>query len=341
MNYKIAIDPGHGGKDKGNIGNEIIEKEYSLLISNYIKQRLDELKIENIITRNTDRDLTIKERTNIINKSYGTNNNVIVISNHLNKGKEEGLEIIYALRNNDNLAKKIANEVENIGGKVNKYYQLRDINDTSKDYYEIIRDTPNYQTIQIEYANIDNLADANRIKKDYEKYAEAVVKALANYTNTKYTPPKSTKYYIVKKGDSLYKIANAYSITVEELKKINNLTSNLIDIGQILYLPEEQESQKEEIVYIVKSGDTLYKIANNNNITVDQLKKDNNLASNILQIGQKLIIKRKNKTIYTVKSGDTLYKIANSNNTTVDKLKKDNNLTSNILQIGQKLIISQ
>ena len=52
MNYKIAIDARHGGEDQGYTGNNIIEKDYSLLISNYLKERLDSLGIDNKITRN-------------------------------------------------------------------------------------------------------------------------------------------------------------------------------------------------------------------------------------------------------------------------------------------------
>ena len=78
MKYKIALDAGHGGSDSGNIGNGIAEKEYSLLISNYIKERLDALGIDNIVTRNTDRSLSDDDRVNIISSAFGNESNVIV-----------------------------------------------------------------------------------------------------------------------------------------------------------------------------------------------------------------------------------------------------------------------
>ena len=87
-----------------------------------------------------------------------------------------------------------------------------------------------------------------------------------------------------------------------------------------------------ENIYIVKKGDTLYKIANMHNTTVDKLKKDNNLQSNLLSIGQELIVPSTLHT-YTVKKGDTLWSIANKYNTTVNELKKKNNLQSNLLYI--------
>ena len=339
MNYKIAIDPGHGGEDTGNRGNGIVEKDYALLISNYIKKRLDDLGVDNVITRNTDRNLTISERVNIIERYYGNEDNVIVLSNHLNSNGD-GLEIIYALRNNDVLSSKIANSVTLAGGVVNKYYQLRDPKNTNLDYYELLRDTPNYQTIMIEYANVNNSVDADRIKNNYQNYAEAVVQGLANYIGVKYIPLPDSNYYVVKKGDTLYKIASIYNVSVDEIKKANGLISNNLDIGQILYIPVEDEP-KEENVYIVKSGDTLYKIASIYNVSVDGIKNANELISNTLQIGQKLVIPSKSSSeiIYIVKSGDSLYKIANLYGISVDELKSFNGLTSNILQIGQKLVI--
>ena len=337
MNYKIVIDPGHGGSDAGFSGNGLIEKDYSLLISNYIKERLDQLGISNIITRNTDRDLSDSERVSIISSFLGNDKNAIILSNHLNKGGESGVEIVYPLRDNDKLAAEIANQVESSGFTVNKYYQLRDPVNTSKDYYSIIRDTPNYKTILVNYGYVDNSVDAKRLKNNYQDYGEAVVRAIANYTGIQYVPIDKN-YYIVQKGDTLYKIANSYGITVDNLKKANNLTSNILNIGQVLIIPSSNEPVPDQNTYVVKKGDTLYKIANSYGITVDNLKKANNLTSNILSIGQVLVIPSSKRT-YIVKSGDTLYRIANSYGITVDALKKANNLTSNILSIGQELVI--
>ena len=112
------------------------------------------------------------------------------------------------------------------------------------------------------------------------------------------------------------------------------LSSNLLKVGQVLKLTD---SNKEDY-YVVKSGDSLWKIANNFGTTVNELKSINNLKTDILKVGQKLIIPN-NETIYTVKSGDTLYSIAKKNNITVQKLKELNNLSSNIINVGQKLLI--
>lgn len=106
-----------------------------------------------------------------------------------------------------------------------------------------------------------------------------------------YTPPSNvtnkTIDYKVKKGDSLYKIANTYNTSVSNLKSLNNLTSNSLSIGQILKIPVSNNTTN---TYTVKKGDSLYSIARLYNTTVDSIKKKNNLTSNALKIGQKLII---------------------------------------------------
>ena len=84
----------------------------------------------------------------------------------------------------------------------------------------------------------------------------------------------------------------------------------------------------------------MYSIAQKYNTTPDNLKKQNNLTNNNLQIGQILKIKPTELTdTYTVKRGDTLYSIARKYNTTVDNLKTLNNLNNNNLTIGQSLLI--
>jgi len=147
--------------------------------------------------------------------------------------------------------------------------------------------------------------------------------------------------YIVKNGDTLYEIANKYGVTVNELKSTNNLSSNNLSIGQKLLIPGE--SLSEDNIYIVKSGDSLYSIANKYGVTVKEIKDLNNLNSDSLSIGQKLLLPGESEettlNTYTVKSGDTLYKIANKYNISVDELKKLNNLSSNTLSIGQTLKI--
>ena len=86
MNYKVAINPVGGGSDTGLKSGDILEKDVSLLVSNYIKGRLDELGIENAMTRTSDELLDQSTRPKKAQSFFGKGNDVIVLSNHLNAG---------------------------------------------------------------------------------------------------------------------------------------------------------------------------------------------------------------------------------------------------------------
>lgn len=350
MAKKVVIDPGHGGEDPGASANGIVEKDYTLLISQYMADRLTELGIDNALTRDNDVTLDSTTRPKTAQSLFGTGNDVIVVSNHINAGGGDGAEIIYALRNSDKLSSKIASEFIKSGQNVRKYYQRRLPSNSSKDYYYMLRETPNNESIIVEYGFLDSTGDdVNQIKNNWQNLAEAVVRALADYIGVAYIPPEGLEeiddnIYIVKKGDTLYGIANKYGISVDELKAINNLTSNNLSVGQVLQIPEIiEEDVPNENIYIVKSGDTLYSIANKYGMSVQELKDLNKLTSNTLSIGQQLVVSEANAgtlDTYTVKAGDTLYSIANKYGLTVNELKQLNNLTSDILSIGQVLNIS-
>ena len=338
----VVIDPGHGGSDSGAVGNDMLEKDYTLLISKYMYDRFKELGIPVTLTRDSDVTLDPTNRVNKILNAYGNNSDVIVISNHLNAGGGTGAEVIYALRNTDTLAKKVLESIGAEGQTTRKYYQRRLPSDTSKDYYFIHRNTGKTEPIIVEYGFIDDSnANVQFLKENYQRLAEAVIRAVADYKGFTYVPPEGfvSNSYTVQKGDSLYSIAQKLGTTVDELKKLNNLTSNNLSIGQILKIPEKIVQDDEKNIYVVKKGDSLYSIARDNNTTVNELKTINSLTSDILTIGQTLLLPSATVTAdtYTVQKGDTLYGIANKLGTTVSELKSINNLTSDILSVGQVL----
>jgi LysM repeat protein len=347
----IVIDPGHGGDDPGAIGNGIIEKDLNLLISKYMYDRFRELDVPVTLTRNTDETLDQTTRVNRILEPYGNGKDVIVLSNHINAGGGDGAEAIYALRNKATLSRTILDEMSKEGQNIRKYYQQRLPSNPIKDYYFIHRDTPNTEAIIIEYGFLDSTGDdVQQLKNNWENYAEAVVRGVMKYKNLNYIPPVGGNYYTVLQGDSLWSIANKFGITVDELKKINNLTSNTLQIGQILKVTGEEEVVPEDyLLYTVESGDSLWSIANKYNTTVATLMSINNLSSSSLKINQQLLIPKAKEieviiepekgVNYVVKSGDTLYSIAGNYKTTVNAIKEANNLTTNTLQIGQTLII--
>lgn len=340
----VVVDSGHGGSDPGAISGSLKEKDLTLKAANYMTRRLQELGIPVVSIKTTDEDISRTERLRRANEAFNGDPNAILISNHINSGGGEGAEIIYGLRNDDTLASMALENIGDAGQKMRRVYQRRLPENPSKDYYYIIRETDPMQSLLVEYGFIDNAQDQQKLQNNLEDYVEGVVKAIADYGGYTYLPPEvssSQDTYMVQKGDTLSKIANQFNTTVEELKKLNNLTSDLIQIGQILFIPVTSISPTE--TYTVKKGDTLYSISQQYGVTVEELKLTNNLTNNNLYIGQELKVPTKeineDYEIYTVVKGDSLWLISQKYNVSVDDLIEINNLETVNLQIGDKLKI--
>lgn len=311
MNYNIFINPEYSSNE--NITN------YNRKISNLISDSLNSMNISNIIV-NMYND---KDKIDYINRYINGNNIIVTIGN-----TSEGIEIVYGINRNDNLVSRLANNLEDNNFKVSKYYQRRSSTNTTKDYDNIINSFPNNESIIIRYDNtIINRLDelSNVITNTIKSYL-----GLANDT------------YIVKKGDNIYSIARKFNTTVDNIKRLNNLTSNYIDIGQKLIIksiPSTINTNIDSDYYIVKTGDTLYSIARKYNTSIDNIKSINSLTSNIINVGMKLKLPSNNSIEYIVKKGDNLYSISKKYNTTVKDIMNINNLNSTNLSINQKLII--
>ena len=356
---KVVIDAGHGGADPGAVSGNLKEKDLNLEAAQYMYKRLQELGIPSTIVRNTDETLERKERINRIMNAYGNSPDVIMISNHINAGGGEGTEIVYALRNNPTLAEMALDNIGAAGQIERKAYQRRLPENPNKDYYFIIRDTGNLESLLVEYGFIDNAKDASKLQNNLTDYVEGVVKAIADYANIPYIPPTTDiveVYYTVKRGDTLYSIASQFSTTVQKLKSLNNLTSNNLQIGQVLLVTEK--TYPDVSTYTVEKGDTLYGIANKFSTTVQAIKKINNLTTNTLLPGQQIYIPTPSTPtptqptnppvpqepetpylIYTIQRGDSLWKISQKYDIPVNDIIAFNNLSSANLQIGDELRI--
>lgn len=201
--------------------------------------------------------------------------------------------------------------------------------------------------------------------------------ALASTDSLKAKTGKAAKeksdFYVVEKGDDLASIALKHNVTVEELKKWNNLDTDNINYGKQLKLAEAAAESKDEIVFIehtIQKGDNLSAIARKYNVSVEELKKWNDLEDVTVKLGQvlkvaaagdgkeavatvvpeKVTFKPKDKiaaaaakqqATYLVKKGDSLFSIANKlPGVTVADLKKWNSINGNSIQPGMKLKIS-
>ncbi len=354
----VVVDAGHGGADPGAVSGGLQEKDFTLEASLYMADRLKELGIPVVLTRDYDENISRTERLRRANEAFGGSPNAILISNHINAGGGEGAEVIYALRNNSTLAQSILEEIGSEGQIMRKYYQRRLPEDPSKDYYYIIRETTPMQSVLVEYGFIDNANDRVKLQNDLLNYVEAVVRAIAEYAGVPYTPPEGSgnNFYTVVKGDSLWSIANRFGVTVQALRDANNLTSDVLSVGQILRIPGSNEGNEivppsGNVTYTVQKGDSLWSIASRYGISVNDLRRANNLTSDTLSIGQVLIIPGVGSgnegndnitgpsTTYTVVKGDSLWSIANRFGVTVQALRDANNLTNDVLSVGQVLTI--
>lgn len=103
-------------------------------------------------------------------------------------------------------------------------------------------------------------------------------------------PDTGTVEYVVRAGDTLWLLSQRYGTTVAELKRLNNLTSDELSIGQILRIPTGQAPSYFE--YTVRAGDTLWLLSQRYGTTVEAIKSLNGLTGNLLNIGQVLLIPR-------------------------------------------------
>ena len=217
-------------------------------------------------------------------------------------------------------------------------------------YYTVKKGDTLYNIARVYGTSVESIKNLNYLTNN-DLYIGQVLRIPEIYTKEEdlYVPEYIN--YTVKRGDTLYRIARIYKISIESIMQDNGLKNENLTIGQNLkirkkqnetveecfgeeYMPKE-ETNKEE--YIVQKGDTLYSIAKKYNLNVEELINTNHLETTIYP-GQILYLPAKKNT-YTVVKGDSLYSIAKKFNTTVDTIKKKNNLTSNLLVIGQILQI--
>ena len=164
----------------------------------------------------------------------------------------------------------------------------------------------------------------------------------------------SGQYYVVKEGDSLWEIARQFDLDSKQLQQLNGLTSNVIHPGKRILVagshriesePAASQPVKSEFYYHVRSGDSLWTIANKYNISTDEIKRWNNLPGNLIHPGNRLLLKVADSgksvadTFYSVRSGDSLWTIARRHNISPEEIKRWNNLKDNTIYPGKRLLL--
>ena len=167
--------------------------------------------------------------------------------------------------------------------------------------------------------------------------------------------PDGSTTYVVRKGDTLTKIAHRFHVSVLQLMQENQLKNkNKLRVGQVLAIPQGGSSAAPPLSgevepYRVAKGDTLSKIAKRFQISLFELQQMNGFDRNAtLSIGQMILVPKsasasfasENDDVYNVQKGDTLGKIAQKFGTTVAKLREQNHLKSDMIYVGQKLYLS-
>ena len=184
---------------------------------------------------------------------------------------------------------------------------------------------------------------------------------------------KPSDFYVVERGDNLFSIAKKFNISLEDLKKWNNLDDLNVDQGIKLTLADNDNSPKEvankaEVKvteHVVERGENLGAIARKYDVAVSDIKDWNNLEDNNIQLGAKLIVgkkyiitsdnykstntrkesiavnNREQVKLYYVKKGDSLYSISKKYpGVTIQDLKKWNGIKNESLKTGMKLKIN-
>ncbi|QDP41441.1 LysM peptidoglycan-binding domain-containing protein [Radiobacillus deserti] len=205
------------------------------------------------------------------------------------------------------------------------------------------------------------------------------VAASAVVATTLLATPAEAATYTVKKGDSLWLIAQRYNTSVSELVKLNKLNNHVVFPNQVMnvtapskQINKETSSRSTVKTYKVKRGDSLSKIAAKHKISLRQLIEWNKLKSTVIHPGDVLIVGKKSTStptrpstpsktvtpsnpttpdtklgqpistlIHIVKAGDSLWKLSQYYQVALNDIKKWNKLTSNNIYVGQKLKIKQ
>ena len=297
MNYKILIDPSHGGEDYGIVKNDLKAKDINLELAEHLSNRLNEFKIPNQLIREKDETISHEQRLNAINNLIKDKKIIVLVIdiNNLND------EIIYSLKENGELANLIAKELSMLNNNIRAMKKRLPSNPAS-DFHYLLREARSYSPIFINY-KVNN-EDRKIIFDDLKKYIEGIVKGITNFLNIEYVEEVKEGQYKVKQGDTIYSIAKKFNIPLEELKTKNKLNNNTIKINQLIQIadvieeeekevriPEVIEEQKqEEKLHHVTTGETLYVIATMYNTTPDKIRDVNNLLSDEISVNQILLI---------------------------------------------------
>lgn len=252
---------------------------------------------------------------------------------------------------------KLATEILGEMGKVARLHNSKPINTS----LAVLR-SPQIPSVLVETGFISNPTEEKLLfqRSHQDKLARAITKAVVKYL--KDNPPEGTVFsssakptvHTVKRGESLSVIAQKYGTSTKAIMSENKLKSSSLAVGQKLKIsgmgaasiaiPNKPNTvETKTITHTVKSGEFLGKIASHYKVKIADIRRQNNLKSDTLWVGQKLkiTVAVKDKPIrkHKVARGEYLGKIASKYGVSVSSIRKANNLRSDELAVGQVLII--
>ncbi|KOO12940.1 N-acetylmuramoyl-L-alanine amidase [Vibrio xuii] len=221
--------------------------------------------------------------------------------------------------------------------------------------------SPDIPSVLVETGFISNPTEERLLfqRSHQDKLASSLTKAIVQYFEA--NPPEGTLFanrgktikHKVSRGESLSVIAKKYGTSTKAIMRTNKLKSSSLAIGQVLTIPGTSKPvsvpkvsnpvETKTLTHVVQRGEYLGKIAAKYKVSVSTIKRENNLKSDTLKLGQKLkiTVSMKDQPLrkHTVKSGEFLGKIASKYSVSVSGIRKANNLRSDQLAVGQVLII--
>ena len=301
----------------------------------------------------------------VSNESKPTNpsDSSVVASNSTKAFKEERVvsykDVVkyHKVRKGDNLG-EISNKYGVSVAEVKKWNKLRSNNIALGANIKIVKNERVVTTVRKEVkadkAIVENKADT----------------AVASNDNTVEANENPSDYYEVQKGDNLFSIAKKFNVSLEDLKKWNNLDDLNVQLGSKLALAnkdekaitEEPKTETKIVEHKVRKGEYLGTIAKKYNVSLAEIKEWNDLEDHNLKVGQTLIVSKKEVAVnevksskkeniaandrnevktYYVKKGDSLFSIAKKYpGVTISDIKKWNGIKNESLKPGMKLKIN-
>jgi len=182
--------------------------------------------------------------------------------------------------------------------------------------------------------SVDQIKDVNNLQSELIRKGEELI-IPSTQAETIITDNEADLHtYTVKHGDSISEIADRLEIEQKQIIQLNKLSENMIKTGQILQIPGKADPGE---FYMIESGDTLSRVSLLFDISQDQIQLMNNLDSESLRIGQKIIVAPLRPQIYTVEKGDNLWEIARTFQISTDQLISFNGIDNEQIYPGQEL----